>query len=356
MTVARKEREIGGIHCFIQNSKNTMTTLLVKASSFLASHSSLYVILAAVLAFLIPETFSWVKGDVSSIILGIIMLTMGLTLTVNDFRELFRRPMDIFIGACAQYTLMPIIAWLLTHVFQLNPYLSIGIVLVGCCPGGVSSNIMSYLCRGDVAYSVGMTTASTLLAPLLTPLLVWWLADTRIEVDVVGMFRGILMITLIPVGIGFLANTLLGKKKVFKDIQSIMPGVSVTCLALIVGGVVAQVTPQLMNSGMTLFLLMLCVVFCHNSFGYALGYGVGSLFGFNTAKKRTLSIEVGMQNAGMATVLATAFFANKEILQTTPEAILCVVPCAISCAYHSISGTLLANLFVMLDSRKTNVR
>lgn len=331
-----------------------MTNLLLRTSNFLASHSSLYVILAAIVAFFIPETFTWVKGDISSLILGIIMLTMGLTLTIEDFRQLFRRPMDIFIGACAQYTLMPLIAWLLTYVFQLNPYLSIGIVLVGCCPGGVSSNIMSYLCRGDVAYSVGMTTASTLLAPLLTPLLVWWLADTRIEVDVIGMFQGILMITLIPVGIGFAANTLLGKKAIFKDIQSGMPGVSVTCLALIVGGVVAQVTPQLMLSGLSLFLLMLCVVFCHNSFGYALGYSVGKAFGFNKAKKRTLSIEVGMQNAGMATVLATSFFANDEILKTSPEAILCVVPCAISCAYHSISGTVLANLFVMMDSRKTH--
>lgn len=331
-----------------------MTTLLLRISNYLASHSSLYVILAAIVAFFIPETFNWVKGDISSLILGIIMLTMGLTLTVEDFRQLFRRPLDIFIGACAQYTLMPLIAWMLTYVFQLNPYLSIGIVLVGCCPGGVSSNIMSYLCRGDVAYSVGMTTASTLLAPLLTPLLVWWLADTRIEVDVIGMFQGILMITLIPVGIGFAANTLLGKKAVFKDIQSGMPGVSVTCLALIVGGVVAQVTPQLMLSGLSLFLLMLCVVFCHNSFGYALGYSVGKAFGFNKAKKRTLSIEVGMQNAGMATVLATSFFANDEILKTSPEAILCVVPCAISCAYHSISGTVLANLFVMMDSKKTH--
>lgn len=328
-----------------------MTTLLHRTSNFLASHSSVYVILAAIVAFLVPETFSWVKGDVSSIILGIIMLTMGLTLSIDDFRELFRRPLDILIGACAQYTLMPMIAWGLSVIFDLNPYLSIGIILVGCCPGGVSSNIMSYLCRGDVAYSVGMTTASTLLAPLMTPLLVWWLADTRIEVDVTGMFRGILLITLIPVGIGFLANTIMGKKQIFKNLQSFMPGVSVTCLALIVGGVVAQVRPQLVNSGIELFLLMLCIVFLHNTLGYATGYSIGTLFGFNTAKKRTISLEVGMQNAGMATVLATSFFASAETLSNTPEAILCVVPCAVSCAYHSISGTILANLFLKLDRK-----
>ena len=315
-----------------------MIRLLQRTSGFLSSHSSAYVILAAIVAFFVPETFSWVKGDVSSIILGIIMLTMGLTLSIDDFRELFNRPLDILIGACAQYTLMPLIAWGLSVIFNLNPYLSIGIILVGCCPGGVSSNIMSYLCRGDVAYSVGMTTASTLLAP-------------RIEVDVAGMFRGILLITLIPVGIGFLANTMIGKKKAFRNIQSIMPGVSVTCLALIVGGVVAQVTPQLMNSGVELFLLMLCIVFLHNTLGYATGYGIGYLFGFNTAKKRTISIEVGMQNAGMATVLATSFFAKPEILSNAPEAILCVVPCALSCAYHSISGTILANLYVKMDRK-----
>jgi BASS family bile acid:Na+ symporter len=246
---------------------------------------------------------------------------------------------------------MPMIAWGLSVIFDLNPYLSIGIILVGCCPGGVSSNIMSYLCRGDVAYSVGMTTASTLLAPLMTPLLVWWLADTRIEVDVTGMFRGILLITLIPVGIGFLANTIMGKKQIFKNIQSFMPGVSVTCLALIVGGVVAQVRPQLVSSGVELFLLMLCVVFLHNTLGYATGYSIGALFGFSTAKKRTISIEVGMQNAGMATVLATSFFASSETLSDTPEAILCVVPCAMSCAYHSISGTILANLFIKLERK-----
>lgn len=303
------------------------------------------------MAFIIPDTFCWVRGDVSSVILGIIMLTMGLTLTVDDFKMLASRPGDILIGACAQYTIMPLLAFCLTVAFGLNPYLAVGIILVGCCPGGVSSNIMSYLCRGDVAYSVGMTTASTLLAPLMTPLLVWWLADTRIEVDTLGMFKNILLITLLPVTIGFAVNYLIGKKEYFKDVQRVMPGISVTCLALIVGGVVTQVKPQLMISGISLFLLMICVVFCHNTFGYILGYNIGRLFNFNTAKKRTLSIEVGMQNAGMATVLATSFFANEAALAQNPEAILCVVPCAISCAYHSISGTVLANIFAARDGK-----
>ena len=328
-----------------------MQELLKRVSAWMASHSSTYVIAAAVMAFLLPDTFCWVRGDVSSVILGVIMLTMGLTLTADDFRILFSRPMDIFIGACAQFTLMPLLAYALTVVFGLNPYLSIGIILVGCCPGGVSSNIMSFLCRGDVAFSVGMTTASTLLAPLMTPLLVWWLADTRIEVDTLGMFRGILLITILPVALGFVVNRYASRHRWYGDVRQVMPGVSVTCLALIVGGVVAQVKPQLMLHGMGLFLLMLAVVFCHNTLGYILGYSVGRLFKFSTAKKRTISIEVGMQNAGMATVLATAFFANDAVLAVTPDAILCVVPCAISCAYHSISGTVLAGLYRRYETK-----
>ena len=244
---------------------------------------------------------------------------------------------------------MPLLAFALSRLFSLDPYLSIGIILVGCCPGGVSSNIMSYLCRGDVAFSVGMTTASTLLAPLMTPLLVWWLADARIEVDALGMFRGILLITILPVAAGFLLNYLWGSKGRFCEIRQAMPGLSVVGLALIVGSVVTQVRPQLEANGAGLLLLMISIVFVHNSLGYLAGYQVGRICGFETPKRRTLSIEVGMQNAGMATVLASTYFAGPEQLAVAPQAVLCVVPCAISCAYHSISGTLLAGLFVRYD-------
>lgn len=326
--------------------------MLAQISKLLSSKSSLFVIIAAVMAFFFPVLFEWVKGDAASIILGIIMLTMGLTLSLDDIKILFSRPLDILIGACAQYTLMPMIAFLLTQLFGLNAYLSIGIILVGCCPGGVSSNIMSYLCKGDVAYSVGMTTASTLLAPIMTPWLVWMLADTRIEVDAIGMFRGILLLTLLPVTVGFFCNYYLGKKESYKSVQELMPGLSVLSLAMIVGGVVAQVKPQLIIHGAGLFFLVMAVVFCHNTSGYLLGYNVARWFRFSIAKRRTLSIEVGMQNAGMATVLATSFFANDDILSATPEAILCVVPSAVSCAYHSISGTILANIFSFRDKKK----
>ena len=212
---------------------------------------------------------------------------------------------------------------------------------------------MSFLCRGDVAYSVGMTTASTLLAPFLTPLLVYWLAGTSIEVDVWGMFQNILVVTLIPICIGCAFNYFLGRKAVFQDVQRIMPGMSVICLALIVGGVIYSVHPLLLQNGIHLVLLTLCVVFLHNGLGYLLGYTVGRMCGFSTAKKRTLSIEVGMQNAGMATVLSRNFMATPAMIAINPLASLSLVPCALSCAYHSISGTLLAGFFQYMDRRRS---
>lgn len=319
-------------------------------SRLLSDHASIFVILTALITFFFPELFVWVKGTTQTVILGIIMLTMGLTLRPDDFRLLAKRPGDILIGTFAQFSIMPLVAfslsWLFCQIPFLAPYriaMTIGIVLVGCCPGGVSSNIMSFLCKGDVAYSIGMTCVSTLLAPFLTPLLVLWLAGAQIEVDAVGMFRQILIVTILPIAVGFALNFWLGHREVFKDVQTTMPGVAVVCLAIIVGGVVSTVHAPLVENGIALFLMTMAMVFCHNSLGYLLGYMAGRLFGFSSAKKRTLSIEVGMQNAGLGTNLAMTFF-----VATNPMA---VVPCAISCAWHSISGTVLANLFTIYDSK-----
>ena len=323
-----------------------MIAAIQKLSRWLSGHASIVVIAAAILSFFLPQLFAWVRGNTQTVILGIIMLTMGLTLTTQDFRILARRPFDIFIGACAQFFIMPCVAYLLVHVFRLEPALALGILLVGCCPGGVSSNIMSFLCHGDVAFSVGMTCASTLLAPVMTPLLMQLTAGAIIEIDAVGMFLNILIVTIIPVGIGCFLNYTYSHRKNFPVIQSMMPGLSVTCLAFIVGGVVSTVHDDLVARGLWLFLWTFVVVFCHNSLGYLLGWTVGRLARFNTAKKRTISIEVGMQNAGLATVLAGTFFAAQP---------LSVLPCAISCAWHSISGTILAGIYLRWDKRKKKI-
>ena len=312
-----------------------------KLSRWLAKYASWVVIFVAVFTFFVPEVFEWVKGTTQTVILGIIMLTMGLTLTTDDFKILLRRPFDIFIGACAQFIIMPLLAYTLVKVFHLEPALAIGILLVGCCPGGVSSNIMSYLCHGDVAFSVGMTCASTLLAPVMTPLLMKITAGEIIEIDSIGMFLNILIVTIIPVAIGSTLNYLFSKRSVFPKLQGMMPGLSVICLACIVGGVISTVHDDLVSRGLALFLWTFAVVLCHNSLGYLLGYMVGKMCKFSTAKKRTVSIEVGMQNAGLATNLATVFFAAQP---------LSVLPCAISCAWHSISGTILAGIYLKVDA------
>jgi BASS family bile acid:Na+ symporter len=339
-----------------------MYNLLYKFSQWLSTYTSWFIIAIAVVTYFVPELFTWVHGTTQSCILGFIMLTMGLTLTMHDMRILAARPLDILIGTCAQYSLMPLIAWSLTigastlceTVFHFSLFgnafqpIVVGLILVGCCPGGVSSNIMSYLCRGDVAYSVGMTTVSTLLAPIVTPILVLWLAGEQVEVDALGMFLNILIVTLLPVSIGFFANLFYGHNEGFKKAQAVMPAFSVLGLACIVGGVIAAVRDKLMIEGLTFFLIVFAVVLCHNSLGYLTGYSVGKIFGFSKAKNRTISIEVGMQNAGLATVLASTFFAI-----SCP---LAVIPAAVSCAWHSISGTILATWFRNRDEEDETVK
>lgn len=309
----------------------------------LTEHASILVIIAAIAGYAYPPLFGYMRGLTQTIVLGFIMLTMGLTLKGEDFRILAKRPFDIVVGTIAQFSIMPLIAFGLTKAFGLETGIATGLILVGCCPGGVSSNLMSYLCKGDVAFSVGMTTVSTLLAPFVTPALVLLLAGQSVEVDTYSMFLNILLVTLLPIAAGFGLNALLGGKKVFDRLSAAMPSLSVIALAFIVGGVVSQVKPDIAKGGIGLVAVTFCAVLCHNTLGYALGYAAGKLFNFTKAKNRTVSIEVGMQNAGLATNLASTFF-----LAAHP---LAVVPCAISCAWHSISGTLLANLFVNMDKK-----
>ena len=304
----------------------------------LTSQTAVFVSLAAALAFIEPSAFKWVKGDTQTIILGLIMLTMGMTLSADDFRILLKRPFDIFLGAMAQYTIMPLLAWLIVKIFDLPLGVGIGLLLVGTCPGGVSSNIMSYLTKGDVAYSVGMTTASTLLSPAITPLLMLWLSGENVDVDAFGMFKSILYVTLLPVGIGTTLNILFGKKEFYKQAMRFMPALAVIALAMIVGGVTAWHGSHFFTSGLVIF----CAIATHNALGYFGGYFTGSIFKMTIPQKRTLSIEVGCQNAGLATNLASTHFAAH------PEA---AVASAVACVYHSISGTILANIFYMISKK-----
>ncbi|MDO4942923.1 MAG: bile acid:sodium symporter family protein [Lachnospiraceae bacterium] len=326
---------------------------LQKVSKFLSNDTSIVVIAIAVITFFVPQLMAWVNHSLfidpvgnkftnQSIILGIIMFSMGLTLTTQDFKILAKRPLDICIGAIAQYFIMPFLAFFLTKLLHLPNAIALGLILVGCCPGGVSSNIMSYLCGGDVAFSVGMTTVSTLLSPVMTPLMVSLLASgAKISIKGLPMFVSIIETVIVPIAIGFVLNHVLNENKTFQELQKVMPGVAVLGLACVVGGVISSQGANFFASGVVIF----AAVLLHNSLGYLLGYGAGKLTGMNTAKKRTISIEVGMQNAGLATNLAT----TSAQFASTPES---AVICAVSCVWHSISGTLLAGLFASFDKKK----
>lgn len=316
-------------------------SFLIALSRLLAKYTALFIIAVAVLAYFVPQTCTFVKGTTQIVILGIIMLSMGMTLGRQDYRILAQRPFDIFVGAIAQFTIMPCLAYGISQLFNLSDGLTLGLVLVGCCPGGVSSNIMSFLCKGDVAFSVGMTTVSTLVAPIATPLLVNLLIGQRIAIDGWSMFVFMLMVTIVPVGIGSLCNIAFHKYDFFDKVRQVMPGVAVIGFALIVGGVISVFGKQFLESGLIIF----ACIFCHNALGYVLGYISARFFGMSKAKKRTLAIEVGVQNAGLATGLCAKFF------PTTAEA---AIASAVSCVWHSISGTILANLFTWFDKKFAN--
>ena len=311
--------------------------ILQGISAWLAKWTPAVVAAAAVAAYFLPGAFDWVRGNAQTSVLGGIMLTMGLTLTSEDFRILAKRPLDIAIGSMAQFTLMPLIAWSLVHLLGLPKAVGVGLILVGCCPGGVSSNIMSFLCKGDVAFSVGLTTLSTLAAPLTTPLLMLWLAGENVDVDAVGMFKSILIITILPVALGFGLNAAFGHRDSFGEVKKLLPGIAVLGLCCIVGGVVSAHGRKFVQSGVLIFV----AVFCHNTLGYILGYVSGTAARFTKPKRRTVAIEVGMQNAGLATVLAVKHF------PAMPEA---AIASAVSCVWHSISGALLAGVFNLADS------
>lgn len=314
--------------------------ILLKISSILSSQTAIFVCIAAIFAFFEPSAFTWVKGNTQAAILGLIMLTMGMTLSASDFKILLEKPFYIFIGAIAQFTLMPLGAFFIAYVFGLSKGIAAGLILVGCCPGGVSSNIMSYLAKGDLAYSVGMTSVSTLISPIVTPLLMLLLSGQFVEINGFAMFKSILIVTLIPVCLGMFLNFLFSKFKFYKNFIKVMPALSVICLALIIGGVTAFQGSYFFTSGITIF----CAIALHNALGYAGGYSVAKIFKMRKDKCRTLSIEVGCQNAGLATNLASTHF------QAFPEA---AVASAVACVYHSISGTVLANAFAFYDQLKS---
>ena len=288
------------------------------------------VLLMAIFSLLVPAPMSSIDTWIINPLLGLIMFGMGLTLSAKDFQVVFSRPKDVMMGCLAQFTVMPLMAWLLSMVFGLPDELAIGVILVGCCPGGTASNVITYLARGDLALSVGMTATSTLLAPLLTPLLVWLLAGTMVDVNAVGMFLSIVYVVIAPIVAGLLCQRFL--PKLTRSVVPYLPAFSTLMITLVVGIVVSHNAGQLLEGG----LLVVLVVVLHNLSGLAIGYGIGRVLHLKREKCVAVSIEVGMQNSGLACNLAIEHFKALQ-LASTPGAIFSV--------WHNISGALAARWY-----------
>jgi len=287
------------------------------------------VLTLSIISFFYPPLFTWFSGDLITIGLGIIMLGMGLTLTLEDFKGVMKYPRLVILGLILQYTIMPYSGWFCAEVFKLETPLAVGLILVACCPGGTASNVITYLARGNVVLSVTMTSISTLIAIILTPALTLLFTGNRIEVNAIGLFTSTLQVVIFPIVLGLIMNRFL---PVFtKKIIPSMPLVSILFISLIVASIIGAGRDQIIHSGWKL----IAAVFSLHTLGFIFGYVFSKIISKDEIASRTISIEVGMQNSGLGVVLARANFANP----------LVAIPSAISSLFHSLIASLLAAIW-----------
>ena len=315
---------MGGIH--LQN-----------IGRFIVKNMVWLVVLVGAAGAVFPASLSWIAPQVP-LLLGIVMFGMGMTIELKDFRHLVCHPWDVGIGVLAQFTIMPLVAYLLTQAFSLSPDLAVGVILVGTCPGGTASNVITYLAKGDVALSVTMTMATTLLAPFVTPFLTLLLAGEEIAVNAPAMMLSIAEMVLLPVLLGAALNHFFRRRVAYA--LTVLPLISALLVALLVGVVVSMSAPRLTEVG----ALVALAVVLHNGFGLVLGYALAGLLGLSAPKRRAIGIEVGMQNSGMAASLALLYF--------NPAA---AIPAALFSVWHNISGSLAANWFTRHDADESKI-
>ena len=306
-----------------------------KISELIGKYMAWIVLAVAALALFLPGTCLWIQTKWVNYLLMVVMFGMGLTMKLSDFAVVFSRPRDVLIGCTAQFIFMPLLAFALGRLFGLSDELLVGVVLVGTCPGGTSSNVITYLSKGDTALSVGMTSINTLLAPFLTPALTWLYLRTSVSVDVKAMFLSIVQVVVVPIGLGLLINRLFGKYT--QKIKDVLPSVSVTAICLIVAAVVSHNSGKILSTGPVIF----AVVILHNLLGYLCGFLTGILFRMDLPRKKAVAIEIGMQNSGLATTLAGSAF---------PNLAMATVPGAIFSVWHNISGAVLAGIFRKMNA------
>ncbi|WP_221031894.1 bile acid:sodium symporter family protein [Actomonas aquatica] len=282
-------------------------------------------------ALVVPDAFTWFRGPWIVWGLAVIMLGMGVTLTLEDFRGIKTMPKAVAVGFVAQYTIMPLLGWGLGWALSLPTEYAVGLVLVACCPGGTASNVVTFIAKADVCLSVVMTACSTLAAAVMTPLLTATLVGTRVPVDAWGLFQSTIQVVFIPVVLGVVLNRYFHRP--VQRLLPVAPLVSVIVIALICASIIGQRVDEVKAS---FGPLLLAVTLLH-LFGFSLGYGLARLLKLRERSARTVAIEVGMQNSGLGVVLA-----NKHFINPASGVALAAVPCAISAAMHSVIGSIFA--------------
>ncbi|WP_067965866.1 bile acid:sodium symporter family protein [Nocardiopsis trehalosi] len=301
--------------------------LLTRIAEFTGRWFALLILVGAIAGIAVPDQAARMAPAIT-VLLGVIMFGMGLTLRAADFAIVVKRPQAVLIGVTAQYLIMPLAGYGVGVALDLPPLLLVGMILVGASPGGTASNVIVYLGRGDVALSVAMTSISTLLAPFLTPLLVLWLAGSTLPVDGAALMMSILQVVLGPVLAGLVVRAVAGR--FVERVLPLLPLVSVLGIVVVVAAVVGANADAVLSSG----ALVALAVVLHNGLGLALGYVAARVTRLPVSARRAVSIEVGMQNSGLAATLATAHFAP-----------LAALPAALFSVWHNMSGALLASVW-----------
>ena len=308
-----------------------------KISEFIGKYMAVIILIIAFCSLFFSNNFLWVKTSYINYLLMVIMFGMGLTLKAENFVLVFSHPKEIIWGAISQYSIMPLLALGLSYLFHLDAAITAGVILVGTCPGGTASNVITYLSKGDVALSVCMTSVNTLLSPVLTPLITFLILKATVETNIWAMFTGIMSVILVPVILGIIANKFF--PAFVEKITKILPAISVIAISLVIASVVSHNAAKILSAGG----IILLIVVLHNVSGYIVGFFAAKLLKLNNAKTKAFSIEIGMQNSGLATSLANTTF------PATPEA---AVPGAIFSVWHNISGGILAAIYRHWDNEK----
>ncbi len=294
-----------------------------KILAFYTRYFALWAVLFGVVAYFFPEPFRRMERC-DKLFFSLTMFGIGAVLHIDDFRRIVRNPVVVLIGSAAQFTIMPLGAFVVTRLLGLSDELAVGLILTGSAPGAMASNVMSYVARADTAYSVSLTTVSTLLCPLLTPGLTFLLArGTRLDIPFWKMVFYVMYTVVIPLLVGFGVRHFLRER--LRKILPIFPAISATFIVFICSLVIALNRDQLHE----LTGVVLLAVLVLNLGGMAAGYGVGSLFRMDVRRRRTLTIEIGMQNAGLGTVLALAYFGPRATLPAAVFVFVCIITASI---------------------------